>query len=156
MSGEPRFSWAVRASLGVRSPRWPGNSSPNPTANLAGARRITHAHALLAATLFVALTTTLLIGTTLSVPAEAVKMRTWNKLAKCESGGRWHINTGNGYYGGLQISPRHLARLRRHASSRGPPHKATKRQQVRVAKRIKRHQGWGAWPHCSRRIGVRR
>ena len=32
-------------------------------------------------------------------------MRTWNRLAKCESGGRWHINTGNGYYGGLQISP---------------------------------------------------
>ena len=67
----------------------------------------------LAATLLVALTTTILIGTTLSVPAEAVKMRTWSKLAKCESGGRWHINTGNGYYGGLQISPRHLARLRR-------------------------------------------
>ena len=109
----------------------------------------------LAATLLVALTTTLLIGTTLSVPAEAASMRTWSKLAKCESGGRWHINTGNGYYGGLQISPgtwrasggRKFARL---------PHKASKRQQVRVAKRIKRHQGWGAWPHCSRRIGVRR
>ncbi len=109
----------------------------------------------LAATLFVALTTTLLIGTTLSVPAEAVKMRTWNKLAKCESGGRWHINTGNGHYGGLQISRgtwrafggKKFARL---------PHKASKRQQVRVAKRIKRHQGWGAWSHCSRRIGVRR
>ena len=80
----------------------------------------------LAATLLVALTTTLLIGTTLSVPAQAVKMRTWSKLAKCESGGRWHINTGNGYYGGLQISPgtwrafggRKFARL---------PHKATKR-----------------------------
>ena len=95
----------------------------------------------LAATLFVALTTTLLIGTTLSVPAEAVKMRTWNKLAKCESGGRWHINSGNGHYGGLQINPgtwrafggRKFARL---------PHKASKRQQVRVAKRITRHQGW--------------
>ena len=109
----------------------------------------------LAATLFVALTTTLLIGTTLSVTAEAVKMRTWNKLAKCESGARWHINTGNGHYGGLQISRgtwrafggKMFARL---------PHKASKRQQVRVAKRIKRHQGWGAWSHCSRRIGVRR
>ena len=109
----------------------------------------------LVATLFVALTTTLLISTTLSVPAEAVKMRTWNKLAKCESGGRWHINTGNGHYGGLQISRgtwrafggKKFARL---------PHKASKRQQVRVAKRIKRHQGWGAWSHCSRRIGVRR
>ena len=109
----------------------------------------------LAATLLVALTTTLLIGTTLSVPAEAVKMRTWSKLAKCESGGRWHINTGNGYYGGLQISPRTWRAFGGRKFARFP-NKATKRQQVRVAKRIKRHQGWGAWPHCSRRIGVRR
>ena len=109
----------------------------------------------LAATLFVALTTTLLIGTTLSVPAEAVKMRTWNKLAKCESGGRWHINSGNGYYGGLQIS-RGTWRAFGGKKFARSANKASKRQQVRVAKRIKRNQGWGAWPHCSRRIGVRR
>jgi hypothetical protein len=72
----------------------------------------------------------------------------------CESGGRWHINTGNGYYGGLQISRstwrayggRHFAAL---------PNRATKHQQIKVANRIKRHQGWGAWPTCSARIGVR-
>ena len=109
----------------------------------------------LAATLLVALTTTILIGTTLSVPAEAVTMRTWSKLAKCESGGRWHISTGNGYYGGLQISPRTWRAFGGRKFAR-TPHKATKREQVRVAKRIKRNQGWGAWPHCSRRIGVRR
>ena len=38
-------------------------------------------------------------------PAHAATTRTWNRLAQCESSGRWHINTGNGYYGGLQISP---------------------------------------------------
>ena len=110
----------------------------------------------LAATLLVALTTTFLLATTLSIPADAaVTMRTWHRLAKCESGARWHINTGNGYYGGLQISPRTWRAFGGGKFARSP-HKATKRQQVRVAKRIKRHQGWGAWPHCSRRIGVRR
>ena len=108
-----------------------------------------------AATLLVALTTTLLIGTTITVPADAVQMRTWSRLANCESGGRWHINTGNGYYGGLQISPRTWRAFGGRKFAR-TPHMATKRQQVRVAKRIKNRQGWGAWPHCSRRIGVRR
>ena len=37
--------------------------------------------------------------------ADAATSRTWNRLAECESGGNWHINTGNGYYGGLQFAP---------------------------------------------------
>ena len=90
----------------------------------------------------------------LDAPAGAATTRTWNRLAHCESGGRWHINTGNGYYGGLQISKstwrgyggRKFARV---------PSRATKGEQIKVAERIKRHQGWGAWPSCSRRIGVR-
>jgi len=109
----------------------------------------------LAATLLVTLTTTLLLAATLSVPAEAVNMRTWSRLANCESGARWHINTGNGYYGGLQISARTWRAFGGHKFARYP-NKATKREQVRVAQRIKSNQGWGAWPHCSRRIGVRR
>jgi hypothetical protein len=72
----------------------------------------------------------------------------------CESSGRWHINTGNGYYGGLQISAstwrayggRHFAVL---------PSRATKPEQIRIAERIKHGQGWGAWPACSARIGLR-
>jgi len=105
-------------------------------------------------TLLVALTTAVLLTATLAAPANAVSMRTWSRLAKCESGGRWHINTGNGYYGGLQISPGTWRSFggKRYAAL---PHGASKRQQVRVAKRIKRHQGWGAWPSCSRRIGLR-
>ncbi len=89
-----------------------------------------------------------------AAPSHAVTTHTWERLAQCESSGRWHINTGNGYYGGLQISPstwranggRRFAALPNHAS---------KRHQIKVAERIKRSQGWGAWPACSARIGVR-
>ncbi|NUS51163.1 MAG: transglycosylase family protein [Nocardioidaceae bacterium] len=89
-----------------------------------------------------------------AAPADAALISTWNRLAQCESGGRWHINTGNGYYGGLQISAgtwrayggKRFARL---------PHRATKLEQIRVGERIKRGQGWRAWPACSRRIGLR-
>jgi hypothetical protein len=108
----------------------------------------------LAATLLVALISTVLVTATLTPPAGAASMKTWSRLAKCESGGRWHINTGNGYYGGLQISP---GTWRSNGGKRfaSLPHRATKREQIRVAKRIKRSQGWGAWPSCSRRIGAR-
>ena len=95
------------------------------------------------------------LASTLAVaPAEAASVRTWDKLARCESGGRWHINTGNGYYGGLQFSAStwrsfgggRFARL---------PHRATKGEQIKVAERVKKSQGWGAWPACSRKIGLR-
>lgn len=91
---------------------------------------------------------------TVTTPADAASLRTWNRLARCESGGRWHINTHNGYYGGLQISAATWRGYhgRRFASL---PHRATKREQIRVAERIRRGQGWGAWPYCSRHIGVR-
>ena len=86
-------------------------------------------------------------------PANAASDRTWNRLAHCESSGRWHINTGNGYYGGLQFSPgtwrayggRKFARM---------PHRARRVQQVIIAQRVLHGQGWGAWPACSRRLGL--
>ncbi len=108
----------------------------------------------LSATLLVTLTTFIIVAATLAVPAEAASMRTWSRLAHCESGGRWHVNTGNGYYGGLQISPGTWRGYggKRYASN---AHRASKKAQVRIAKRIRNRQGWGAWPSCSRRIGVR-
>ncbi len=108
----------------------------------------------IAMTLLVALTTTVLFTVTLATPASAVSMRTWKRLAHCESGGRWHVNTGNGYYGGLQISSGTWRAYggKRYASN---AHRAKVSQQVRIAKRIKKGQGWGAWPSCSRRIGAR-
>jgi resuscitation-promoting factor RpfA len=80
--------------------------------------------------------------------ADAASARTWNRIAQCESGGRWHINTGNGYYGGLQISRSTWNGYggRKFASY---PHHATKREQIRVAERIQNGQGWGAWPSCA-------
>ena len=89
-----------------------------------------------------------------AVPANAASTRAWNRLAHCESGGRWHVNTHNGYYGGLQISARTWRAFKggRYASL---PHRATKREQIRVAERIKRGQGWRAWPSCSARVGLR-
>ena len=90
----------------------------------------------------------------LNAPSEAASARTWDRIAHCESTGRWHINTGNGYYGGLQISPstwrgyggKKYAKL---------PHHASKKQQIKVAERIKRGQGWGAWGSCASRLGLR-
>jgi len=109
-----------------------------------------------ASALFVALATAILLVPALAIgsPASAATMKTWNRLAKCESGGRWHINTHNGFYGGLQISGRTWRAFGGKRLASMPQH-ASKRQQIRVAKRIKRHQGWGAWPTCSRRIGAR-
>jgi len=98
--------------------------------------------------------TTLVPVVALDAPSHAATVRTWERLAHCESGGRWHINTGNGYYGGLQISPSTWAGHggRKFASL---PSRASKGEQIKIAERIKRSQGWGAWPTCSARIGVR-
>src|SRR4051794_4167210 len=83
-------------------------------------------------------------------PADAATLRQWDRLAGCESGGRWHLNTGNGYYGGLQFSRSTWlgfggGRYARCAN------RATNYQQIRVAERVRRSHGWGAWPVCSRR-----
>ena len=56
----------------------------------------------------------------------------WDAIAQCESGGNWAINTGNGYYGGLQFSP------------------ASRSEQIRIAENTLRTQGIGAWPTCGR------
>ena len=75
-----------------------------------------------------------------SAPADAAPLRTWKRLAQCESSGRWHINTGNGYYGGLQISRSTWAGYggKKFAPM---PSRATKQEQIKVAERIKRGQG---------------
>jgi hypothetical protein len=85
-----------------------------------------------------------------AAPAQAAPTRTWDRLAKCEAGGDWHIDTGNGYYGGLQFS---MGTWRAHGGS-GNPARATKSKQIRVAEKVLRSQGWGAWPSCSRRLGL--
>ncbi|MFI0819461.1 transglycosylase family protein [Streptomyces sp. NPDC021098] len=80
--------------------------------------------------------------------AQAAPVDTWNKVAACESGGNWRINTGNGYYGGLQFSQHTWAAYggTRYASRADL---ATKNQQITVAEAVLRAQGPGAWPVCS-------
>jgi nucleoid-associated protein YgaU len=91
-------------------------------------------------------TTALLAGAALLAPlgllaatgnAAAADGGVWDRIAKCESGGNWHINTGNGYYGGLQFSAG-----------------TSREQQIAVATKVQHAQGWGAWPVCSARAGA--
>jgi resuscitation-promoting factor RpfB len=75
----------------------------------------------------------------------------WDKIAQCESGGNWSINTGNGYYGGLQFS---LSTWRAYGGS-GMPNKASREEQIRIAKKVQAADGWGAWPACTAKLGLR-
>lgn len=84
------------------------------------------------------------VGLTAS-PANAASTSTWDRVARCESGGNWHINTGNGYYGGLQFS----ASTWHAYGGSGLASHASKSTQIRIAEKVLKHQGWGAWPVCS-------
>jgi hypothetical protein len=78
----------------------------------------------------------------------------WDDLAQCESGGNWAINTGNGYYGGLQfLGATWNAYGGTEFAARADL--ATRDQQIVVAERIREDVGFGAWPACSRRLGLR-
>jgi uncharacterized protein YabE (DUF348 family) len=71
----------------------------------------------------------------------------WDRIAQCESGGNWHANTGNGYYGGLQFS---MGTWRANGGS-GRPDQASREQQIAVAERVRAGSGgYGAWPHCGK------
>lgn len=83
--------------------------------------------------------------------AEAGPGTRWDRLAQCESSGRWSTNSGNGFSGGLQ-STRSTWKAN---GGRGMPHEATRAQQIRVAERVLERQGWTAWPACSRKLGYR-
>ncbi|WIE75895.1 transglycosylase family protein [Curtobacterium sp. MCSS17_007] len=85
-----------------------------------------------------------------AAPANAASGSTWDALAQCESGGNWAINTGNGYYGGLQFN---LGTWQAHGGS-GNPAAASREAQIAVAERVLASQGWGAWPACSAKLGL--
>ena len=87
------------------------------------------------------------IGLAGAVPAEAATTSVWDRVAKCESGGNWKINTGNGYYGGLQFT---IGTWRANGGS-GSPHNASREEQIRVANNVLKTQGIGAWPACGGR-----
>ena len=83
--------------------------------------------------------------------ANAAPDEVWDRIAKCESGGKWNTNTGNGYAGGLQFSP---STWRAHGG-KGNPANASREEQIRVAERVLASQGWGAWPVCSKKVGAK-
>jgi len=86
----------------------------------------------------------------LAANAEAAPSSVWDKIAQCESGGNWSINTGNGYYGGLQFSASTWSAY----GGSGSASNASREQQIAVAERVLAAQGWGAWPVCSRKAGA--
>lgn len=98
-----------------------------------------------------------LTSATIIIPTTAASARSsggtvWDRLAQCESGGNWRINTGNGYYGGLQFLPSTW----RANGGKGMPHRASRTEQIRVAENLRRKAGFRPWPTCSRRLGLRR
>jgi resuscitation-promoting factor RpfA len=103
--------------------------------------------------------TTVSLGAAVTAPvltagsAQAATDETWNRLAQCESGGDWHIDTGNGYYGGLQFSDSTWDAYggEQFASTAD---EATREQQIQIAEKVLDGQGWGAWPACSSELGL--
>jgi hypothetical protein len=107
-------------------------------------------------------TTAVLAGAALLAPlgllaatgnAVAADSGVWDRIAQCESGGDWHINTGNGYYGGLQFA---ASTWNAYGGTAYAPtaDRASRSQQIAVATKVQRAQGWGAWPTCSARAGA--
>jgi len=74
----------------------------------------------------------------------------WDRIAACESGGNWAINTGNGFYGGLQFTLGSWAAV----GGSGSPAAASREEQISRATMLQARQGWGAWPACSARLGL--
>lgn len=95
----------------------------------------------------------LLGGMVAGAGAMAWDVNVWDQVAACESSGNWSINTGNGYYGGLQFS---LSTWKYFGGQEyaSYPHQATKAEQIAIARRTLYAQGPGAWPVCSTRAGL--
>jgi len=102
----------------------------------------------------IAASATLVTGISLGAPAQAAGS-VWDAVAACESGGNWTINTGNGYYGGLQFSS---ATWNAYGGTRyaSTANRASKSAQIATAQRVLAAQGPGAWPVCSLRAGLTR
>ncbi|BBZ67944.1 hypothetical protein MINS_33730 [Mycolicibacterium insubricum] len=141
--GTNRIHSPTRATRGVHSDGRPDG------ARAAKGTTLTNLRTKLAQSAGMALLGGAIIATPLafsSATASADGMN-WDAVAACESGGNWAINTGNGYYGGLQFS---LGTWRANGGN-GSPHNASREEQIRVAENVLRSQGRGAWPVCGRR-----
>jgi hypothetical protein len=89
-----------------------------------------------------------------SAPVSPITSSIWDSIAQCESGGNWSINTGNGYYGGVQFAPGTW--LNMGGGDYAPyAHLASREQQIEIAEKVLAVSGWGAWPGCSAKLGLR-
>lgn len=96
------------------------------------------------------------VVTAIAAPADAAtNYSVWDRVASCESGGNWHINTGNGYFGGLQFDAGTWSRHGGHRYA-GQANGASRLEQIEVARRVLATQGPGAWPVCGPRAGLNR
>ena len=89
-----------------------------------------------------------------AAPAGPVDMsNVWDRLAQCESGGNWAINTGNGYYGGLQFNE---GTWLSYGGGEYAPfaHQASREQQIATAERLHAARGFQPWPACRRKLGL--
>lgn len=116
-----------------------------------GAHRKDRQHKIVAAASTVGFAGTLALAA--ASPGNAAAVSTWDKVAACESSGDWSINTGNGYYGGLQFTQ---STWQAYGGTRYAPRAdlATKVQQITIAEKVLAGQGPGAWPVCSVRAGL--
>ena len=92
-------------------------------------------------------------ATILAPTASAAPDSDWDRLAQCESGGNWAINTGNGYYVGIQFS---ASTWQAYGGGQyaATANQATREQQIAIAEKVLAAQGWGAWPACSASLGL--
>lgn len=127
-------------------------STHRKTAHTLTGRAVRRSAALLAPS---ALLGTGIILTAAQAPAQAASVSTWDKVAACESSGDWHINTGNGFYGGLQFTSSTWAAYGGRAYAPRAD-LATKHEQIMIAEKVLKGQGPGAWPVCSVKAGLTR
>jgi hypothetical protein len=94
------------------------------------------------------------VGTAvLPAPVPAEEYSVWDTLAECESGGDWSINTGNGYYGGLQFSASTWSAM----GGSALPSENSRDEQIRIAIALRdQNGGYGAWPACAAELGLPR
>ncbi|MFE6865829.1 transglycosylase family protein [Kitasatospora sp. NPDC057692] len=100
-----------------------------------------------------ALTALPVAGLVAANSASAAPVSVWDKVAACEATGNWAINSGNGFYGGLQFTSSTWAAFGGTAYA-PQAHQATKAQQIAVGEKVLAAQGPGAWPVCSVKAGL--
>lgn len=91
-------------------------------------------------------------------PMIAASGNIWDQLAQCETGGNWSANTGNGFGGGVQFAHQpSWSTWNAYGGTQFTTHpwEATREQQIEIAERVLQSAGWGAWPGCARKLGLR-